>query len=258
MLNFENVTLETQDRIAIITLNRPKKLNAINADLKRDLVAILNEIENNNDLRVLIIRGAGRAFCAGGDLSAIQNKKGMGRPEDLRFSQTVLKRIVHMDKIVIAAVHGFATGAGCNLALGADLVYAAQGTQFGQSFIKVGLVPDWGGMYLLPLLAGVRKAKEWMLLGETFDAQDALSCGLINGIFDEKKLFEKVLQIAQKLAVCPKTAAHLIKKIVNNFAYEGLQKILDAELEAFTECADSSDFIEGINAFLEKRKPVFG
>ena len=182
----------------------------------------------------------------------------MGRPEDLRYSHQLLKTIMGLEQVVISAVQGFATGAGCNLALAADLVYAAKGAKFSQAFVKVGLVPDWGGMYILPRLSGIRKAKEWILLGEIFDAEEALSYGLINGVFDADLLHQEVLARARKIAEGPWTAIRLAKQILNKGSKEGIDAVLEAEINAFMQCKDTPDFEEGLNAFLEKRKPVFG
>ena len=226
-------------------------------ELKRGLDNILHRIEDSEDLRVVILRGAGRAFCTGGDLSTIQRQEGMGRPEDLKYSQSLLKRILELEQVVIAAVHGYATGAGCNLAMAADLVYAAEGTKFGQAFVKVGLTPDWGGMYLLPLLGGVRWAKECFLFGENIDAKIALAHGLINAVFPEEELLSQVEDRAQRLAAGPWDAIRLIKRILDKVHPKGLQAVLDAEVQAFKECAKSPNFAEGLSAFLEKRNPRF-
>lgn len=251
------VKLEIEERIAVVTLSRPGNLNAINLEMKRSLEKALNEIESNGDLRVVVYKGEGRAFCSGGDISSIKKKEGLGRPEDLEYSHRLLRRVMRLEQIVISAVHGFAMGAGCNLALAADLVYAAKGTKFGQPFVKIGLVPDWGGMYILPRLAGMRKAKEWILFGQPFDAEEALSHGLINGVFDQDVFFQEVLDRARKLAAGPWTAIRLAKRVLDWSSEEGLEAVFEAELKAFSQCAGTSDFSEGLSAFLEKREPVF-
>ena len=253
----EVVKLLSQGKVAQLVLNRPDRLNAINFELKEGLDAALTKIEKSADLRVVIIRGEGRAFCSGGDLSAIGNQENMGRPEDLFYSQSLLSRLMGLEQIVIAAVHGFATGAGCNLALAADLVYAAEGAKFGQAFIKVGLTPDWGGMYLLPKLAGNRRAKECIFFGERFDAQRALQWGLINEVFPPDHLLPEVADRADKLAAGPSTPLRLAKRIVDQVAPRGMQAVFAAEVEAFRECSAHPDFMEGISAFLEKRQPKF-
>ena len=257
LMDAPKVIFEAQGRIAQITLNRPHRLNAINHALKQDLDAALKQVEQSEEIRVVILRGAGRAFCAGGDLSAIQGGQTMGRPEDLVYSQSLVRRILELKQVVIAAVHGFATGAGCNLAMAADLVYAAQGTQFGQAFVKVGLVPDWGGMYFLPQLMGTRRAKECIFFGERFDARQARDWGLVNEVFPAEQMEAEVMARAQKLADGPWTAIRLAKRIVDQVAPQGMQAVFDAEVQAFVECSTSPDFKEGLSAFLEKRKPNF-
>lgn len=253
----EAVRFEAQGRVAQVILNRPHKLNAINLDLKEGLDAALRRVEQSAELRVVILRGQGRAFCAGGDLGAIQKKKGMGRPEDLLFSQELLKRLMGLEQIVIAAVQGFATGAGCNLALAADLVYAAEGAQFGQAFVKVGLTADWGGLYLLPLLAGPRRAKECFFFGERFDARQALAWGLINAVFPAERLLAEVTARAERLAAGPWTPLRLTKRILDQVLPQGREAVFAAEGEAFRECSASPDFQEGLAAFLEKRPAKF-
>jgi len=251
------VRLEIEGKIAKIILNRPEQLNAINLALKQHLNQALDEIISRQNIRVVILQGEGRAFCAGGDLQAIRAKDGIGRPEDLAYSHSLLKKLISLDAIVMSAVHGFAAGAGFILALAADLVYAARGTQFHMAFVRLGLVPDWGGMYLLPRLAGIRKAKEWMLFAETLDAETALNCGLVNAIFEEKAFFQNVLERAERLAAGPWTAIQTIKAFLNQTPEITLEEALNMELEAFSACMASHDVEEGINAFFEKRAPRF-
>ena len=161
--------------------------------------------------------------------------------------------MLNLEQVVIGAVHGFAVGAGCNLAMAADLVYAAEGTQFGQAFVKVGLVPDWGGMYLLPGLAGARKAKEWFFFGERFDAREAMAHGLVNQVFPPDELLDRVMELAARLAAGPQAAIRMTKRIVDQVRPRGLQAVMSAEVEAFRECMHSKDFAEGLAAFAQKR-----
>lgn len=251
------VKFKLDEHIAIITLNRPEKLNAINCEMKQALDKIIDEIKSEDSVKVVIIRGEGRAFCAGGDLKAIQTGDDLGRPEDLRYSQDILKKLANLKQIVISAVHGYATGAGCNLALSADLVYAAKGTKFVQPFVKVGIVPDWGGMYTLPRLVGIRKAKEWMLFGEPFDDEEALSRGIINDVFDPELLHSEVYQRALKLSRGPSIAMQIIKNVLDNISQKGIDAVFDAEVDAFITSKEAGDLEEGINSFFEKRAPVF-
>ncbi|MFH2126568.1 MAG: enoyl-CoA hydratase-related protein [Pseudomonadota bacterium] len=256
-MDSQSVIFLDQDKIAQIVLNRPGRLNAIDLSLKQGLDAALEQVEQSAEFRVVVLRGEGRAFCAGGDLGAIRNRQGMGRPEDLAYSQGLLRRLLELDQIVIAAVHGHVMGAGFNLAMAADLVYAAEGTQFSQAFVKLGLTPDWGGMYLLPLLAGARRAKECFFFGERFDARRAMNWGLVNAVFAPDRLLSEVMALAQKLANGPWSALRLAKRILDRAAPQGLQAVFSAEVEAFRECGASPDFAEGLAAFAEKRKPNF-
>jgi 2-(1,2-epoxy-1,2-dihydrophenyl)acetyl-CoA isomerase len=227
-------------------------------EVKVALDRIIEKIKSNGMLRVVVLRGEGRAFCSGGDLRSIKNKEGMGRPEDLRSSHSILRKLLNLEPVVISVVHGFAMGAGCNLALAADLVYAARGTKFGQAFVNLGLVPDWGGMFFLPRLAGIRKAKEWIFFGQTFDAEEALSCGLINGVLAPDSLVPEVLEKAKRLAAGPWTAIRFAKRTLDQISERGLEAVFEAEIDGFGKCMASPDFQEGLTAFLEKRKPIFG
>jgi 2-(1,2-epoxy-1,2-dihydrophenyl)acetyl-CoA isomerase len=257
MSETEAVRIEIKNRLAVVSLNRPDRLNAINLDLKQGLERALDVVQSDKNLRVVVIRGEGRAFCSGGDLNAIHKNKGMGRLEDLRYSQSILKKLMNLEQVTISAVHGFATGAGCNLALSTDLVYAAAGTRFSQAFNRVGLTPDWGGMYILPRLAGIRKAKELILFGKQFSAEDALSMGIINGIFSAETLTEEVMKLAHKLTQGPWMAIRLVKKIIDEVYPQGLDAIFDAEAESFSICKGTADFLEGLRAFDERRDPLF-
>ncbi len=251
------VKIRPQGRVVEVILSRPERLNAIDFEMKEGIDIALKKIEDSDGWRVVVLRGEGRAFCSGGDLGAIRDKKNIGRPEDLYYSQSLLKRLLNLEQVVIAAVHGFATGAGCNLAMAADLVYAAEGTQFGQAFVKVGLTPDWGGFYLLPRLVGVRRAKECFLFGERFDAQKALSWGLVNGVFPSEQFLPEVMARASKIATGPWNAIRLIKEIVDQVDPFGIQAAFEAEVEAFRKCSQSPDFADGLEAFFEKREPNF-
>jgi len=250
------VKLEIIDRVADIRLNRPDKLNAVNPEMKKALWEALEKIDGDENIRVVVLRGEGRAFCTGADLGAI-DKAAMGKTEDLEYSQKVLQKMIFLRQTVISAVHGYAAGAGCNFALSADLVFAARDAKFIQSFIKVGLVPDWGGMFFVPMLAGFRKAKEWMLTGSVITAEKALQFGLINRIYDEDRLVMETMEFARRIAKGPALALAMTKRILNETYYSTLQSVYQAELKAYTACRNSPDFEEGMKAFLEKRPPVF-
>jgi len=250
------VKLEIMDRVADIRLNRPEKLNAVNPEMKNALWEALEKIGGDENIRVVVLRGEGRAFCTGADLGAI-DKAAMGKTEDLEYSQKVLRKLIFLRQTVISAVHGYAAGAGCNFALSADLVFAARDAKFIQSFIKVGLVPDWGGMFFVPMLAGFRKAKEWMLTGGVITAEEALQFGLINRLYEPDRLVEETMNFAHKLAKGPSQALALTKRILNETYFSTLQTVYQAELNAYTTCRNSPDFEEGMRAFLEKRPAVF-
>ena len=251
------IRLEIEGKIAQIIFNRPNQLNAINLAFKQQLDQALDEIISRQSIRVVILRGEGRAFCAGGDLQAIRERDGIGRPHDLAYSHDILKKLLSLDAIVISAVHGFAAGAGFILALASDLIYATKETRFHMAFVRVGLIPDWGGMYLLPRLVGIRRAKELILFSETLDSKTAFNYGLINAIFNEKEFLKNILERAERLADGPWTAIRAIKKNLNISLQMTLDEALRMEMESFSTCMASPDADEGINAFIEKRTPKF-
>jgi 2-(1,2-epoxy-1,2-dihydrophenyl)acetyl-CoA isomerase len=259
-VQIEQQTLLVEDRngIRTVTLNRPESLNAINYDILDELEQVSRDSHYNGDVRVLVLKGAGRAFCAGDDL------KGMGTsrtplPEDamkradLGYPRFILA-LRRMAKPVIAHVHGFALGAGCDLALSCDLVFAAEDTQFGLVFAKRGML---SGTVLLPSLVGYQRACEILFSGETFSAQEALRLGLVNKVGPADGIRRTVDEWAERLAASPTAAIGMMKKAINQSIGLSLETAVDIQRYTVALSYHTHDYDEGKQAFVEKRAPKF-
>jgi len=250
-----------EGNIATLLLNRPERMNALNKDVAVGLNEALGRLETDQDIDVVILAGAGRAFCAGGDLSVI----GKGRQNNdltelepiLRAGMRAVLRIRTMRQPVIAAVHGAAAGAGMNIALAADIRIASEDAMFGQNFAKVGLYPDYGGTFFLPQLVGPAKAAELFYTGEMINAAEALRLGLVNRVVPLAQLESEVRALAQKIAKGPTVAIRAVKRSLFGDEKELLTKKLEQEVEQQMKCFASEDCAEGIRAFFEKRPPKF-
>jgi enoyl-CoA hydratase/carnithine racemase len=258
---YEHIQIAEADGIATITLCRPDRLNAFVGHMRRDLAEALEDAGSNRNVRVVIITGAGRAFCAGGDIAFMAEL--MQRRDAEEFSRIlgagrrVILAIRQMTKPVIAAINGPASGAGCNLALACDLRIASTAATFSQSFAKVGLHPDWGGTYFLPRLVTPNKACEMFFLGESIDAAEAARLGIVNQVVAPEELESTVLQLAERLRAAPPIALAAAKHAVYMSQASELEEMLRYETEAQLRCFESEDGHEGVHAFLEKREPKF-
>ena len=254
--------LETREEgVVILTLNRPEKLNALNKDLPVALHDALERVEADKDALVVVITGAGRAFCAGGDLAAIWKGHEENDTTDiepvLRSGVQAVLKIRTMRQPVIAAVNGPAAGAGMNIALAADIRIASDLATFGQNFAKVGLFPDYGGTFFLPELIGPSRAAEMFYTGEMIDAQTALKLGIVNRVVPAAQLEAETKALAHKIAQGPQKAIRSVKQAVFGSAKARLVKALEHEVQEQLKCFLSSDCGEGIRAFMEKRPPKF-
>jgi 2-(1,2-epoxy-1,2-dihydrophenyl)acetyl-CoA isomerase len=248
--------------VCVLTLNRPDKLNALTVSIAEEFKkAVPTAIEKG--ARAFVLTGEGRAFCAGGDLSEMQEIASREGRMDAFFDvplQTINESILLIRETpvpFIAAVNGVASGGGCNLALACDLVVAAEGAKFNQAFIKVGLVPDCGGTFILPRLVGWRRAAELMFTGDMLTAQQAYEMGMINRVVPDTELMSEALALAEKLAQSPTAAIGQIKRLLEASAVNDQAAQLDLEREAQIEAGKTKDFAEGVSAFLEKRRPRF-
>lgn len=257
----DTVLYDVADGVATLTLNRPDKLNAFGGTMREDLRDAVDRATDDDDVRALIITGAGRAFCSGADLGdrIADLETGEFDPGAVldKAYNPLIRHIASMEKPVIAAVNGVAAGAGANLALACDIVIAARSASFIQAFCRIGLVPDAGGSYHLPRLVGRARALAMTLLGDAVDAETALDWGMIWAVADDNALMEEAGAIAQRLAKGPTLALGLIKKAMIASAHNTLAEQLDMERDLQRIAGASEDFREGIAAFVEKRRPVF-
>lgn len=256
-MSYETIIYEKEGGLATITLNRPQSLNAFVPQMNSEVLEALKGGERDKEVRCLMITGAGRAFCAGQDLKGrTPDQKGSLGASLREKYNPMIRQIRQMEKIVIAAVNGVAAGAGCNLALACDLRVASAEAKFIQSFVRVGLAPDSGGSFILPRLVGLSKAMELLLLGDTLDAIEAQRIGLVARVFPGAEFAESAREIGAKVAAAPRGIG-LIKRAVNHANFANLES--DLEYEAFLQeiAGRSSDYDEGVRAFLEKRTPVF-
>lgn len=256
-MEYKTLIIEQEYRVGIIRLNRPEARNSLDMVMRTELLDILRQFERDDTVRTVVITGQGSAFCAGGDLRTMmesQPGKGYYRLIDV---QQLVKLMRDMGKPIIASVHGPAVGAGWSLALAADFVLASVEAKFGQAFVKVGLVPDCGSMYLLPRVIGLPKAKELMMTGRVIDSTEAFSLGIVNRVVEVSQLWPETMRLAGQLAEGPALALALMKRILNQAYEKDFNAILEYEAMAQDICMQTTDHQEGKQAFFEKRKPKF-
>ncbi len=243
--------------VLTLTLNRPEVLNSINDDVLDAVASACREAAGDDSVRVVVITGAGRGFCAGQDLRAGLSNGSAEVATHLREHYVPMVRAMReLEKPVIAAVNGVAAGAGMSLALCADFRIAAESATFIQAFVRIGLVPDAGSSYFLPRLVGTAKAMELAMLGETVDSAEALRLGLVTRVVPDAQLAQATREFAERLARAPRSAG-LIKQLFNSSLDSDLDAQLKREEAAQVAAAESSDFAVGVGAFIEKRPPEF-
>jgi enoyl-CoA hydratase/carnithine racemase len=253
---------DVQDGIATLTLNRPERLNALGDTLRGDLYDAMTQASSDPGVRVIILTGAGRGFCAGGDVKAMNEANVRNRARPLLDKVAPLR-----DKVVlamrdapqplIAAVNGPAAGAGMNIALACDIRIASTSARFGETFVKRGLHVDWGGTYFLPRLVGMAKACELIFTGEVISAEEALACGMVSKIVPPDMLMPVALELARMIAAGPPIAIRLAKRALYHNQEVDLRAALEYETYAQNICFETQDAREGIKAFVEKRAPQF-
>jgi len=255
------VLLKRKDGIATIVLNRPEKLNAIDEGIREGLAAALDAVDRDDGIRVAVITGAGRGFCAGGDIQKmIELKQGYHSAtfrDYLEAGHAVVRRIRQIPKPIVASVNGPAAGAGMNLALACDLRIASDRATFTQSFSGIGLHPDWGGTFSLPRLVGLGKALELFWLNDPMTAEEAKRVGLVNFVAEHDSLSKATVWLAERLAAAPPLPMALLKQALFERIHTEIERVMDHELEAQMKCFASKDFEEGLRAFAEKRAPKF-
>lgn len=252
-----SILFEIKDAIAYITLNRPEKYNAFNREMALLLQEKLDACKSN-EVRCVYLTGSGKAFCSGQDLEEVVAPKGP-KIESIvgEHYNPIIIRIRHLQKPIVAAINGVAAGAGANIALCCDVVVASQSASFIQAFSKIGLIPDSGGTFFLPRLIGWQKASALMMLGDKLSAEEAERMGMIYKVFPDEQFDEEAKKIATTLANMPTKGLALTKQLLDNSFYNDFEEQLHDE-EIFQQRAGSTkDYKEGVQAFLEKRKPNF-
>lgn len=249
---------ELKEKVMVISLNRADKFNSFNREMALQLQDALDEAETNENVRAIVLTGIGKAFCAGQDLSeAIDpNGPGIAKIVSEHYNPIILK-IRKIEKPIIAAVNGVAAGAGANIALACDIVTATNSASFIQAFSKIGLIPDSGGTFFLPRLIGFQRATALMMTGDKVMALEALQMGMIYKVFADDTFMQDVLAFANNLSNMPTKGLGLTKRLLNESVYNTHEKQLVSEGLVQVEAANSYDYSEGVNAFLEKRKPEF-
>jgi 2-(1,2-epoxy-1,2-dihydrophenyl)acetyl-CoA isomerase len=252
---------ERKGNVSVIRLNRPDRLNALNIELGRGLVHALLHASQDASVRAVVLTGAGRGFCAGGDLELLRDLRKRNASDELKplleAGKEICLAIATMTKPVIAAVNGPAAGGGMNLALAADMRIASEQASFAESFVKIGLYPDFGGTYFLPRIVGPALSAELFYTAETLSADDALRLGIVNRVFPEDKFEEETQKIVDVLAGAPTVALRDVKRTIVGDDRKNLEAKLDEEIRLQIHCFQSEDCLEGLNAFFEKRKPNF-
>ncbi len=255
------ILTKTDNHITTITLDRPEKLNAFGGTMREDLLASLRAADGDPDCRVVVITGAGRAFCAGGDVEYMAGLQKAGNVGDFRklldAGRDIVTTIVEMAKPVIASVNGVAAGAGCNLALACDYRMASDAAKLGETFVRIGLHPDWGGTWFLPRLVGPSRALEILMTGRMVDAAEALAIGMVDRVVPAADLAALTAALAGKIAQGPPLAIAGIKRALAASRTNTLRAQAGLESEHQSAAFLSRDAVEGMAAFFEKRPPRF-
>ncbi|MFC5712315.1 enoyl-CoA hydratase/isomerase family protein [Thalassorhabdus alkalitolerans] len=252
-----HLLVEERQGVMYVTLNRPERLNAFSPDMMEGLLQALSEAEEKSEVKAIVLSGAGRSFSAGGDVKSMGEATPAKVYSHIERLNEVIKKIKRVEKPIIAAVHGFAAGAGFNLALACDLIVSSKDSKFAMSFGQVGLISDGGGSYFLPKLVGIHRAKEIMFSGEAIEAERAYEIGIVNQLFDPDEMKEKTESYAARIARGPIGAYGMMKKVMDHSLNASLEEILQEERISQTLMVASEDHKEGVQAFVEKRAPSF-
>ncbi len=257
-MNFQFLTFAVADGVATITLNRPEVYNALNDAITYELQDALKAAAKDEAVRVVVLTGAGKAFCSGQDLKAVAGQEKRSFMESLhKRYNPIIRAMKSLPKPIVARVNGVAAGAGCSLALACDIIVASEEATLIEVFINIGLVPDSGSSYFLPRLVGMAKAFELCSMGSRVKAAEALQLGLINKVVPADQLDAAVKEYTDYFATAPTKAIGLIKKMLDKSTTSTLEEMLEYEAYCQEIAGTSKDYKEGVTAFLEKRKPAF-
>ncbi len=256
-MGYKHIEVKIEDGIAVMTINREKALNALNAELVAELEDFLSENRLKRDFRCVVLTGAGKAFVAGADIGELAELDAAGAARSAEIGQRLTKTIEDFPCPVIAAVNGFALGGGCELAMACDIRLASEKARIGQPEISLGIIPGYGGTQRLIRLVGRGKAKQMVFTGDMFDAAEAHRIGLVDEVYPPEELMPKAMKLAKKIASKSAPIMRLAKELINRAADVPLSAGLNLERNAFGICFGYKDSKEGLKAFLEKRQPVF-
>lgn len=265
-MSYSTIIVDIKNHVATLTLNRPRKLNALNSVICREISAAVKSLNEDDAVKAIIITGAGRAFCAGADLTSDDNATSLNLPGISRAEKTspfvsmgwVIRQLSQCTKPLIAAINGPAVGAGLSYAAAADIRIASDKALFSAIFVKVGLVPDMGLSYYLPRLIGISRSLELMMTGDTIDAREAERIGLVNHVVPHDNLLPAARELAQRLASGPSLAVEMTKQMAYmGLAADSVTAQMGVESYMISVAAQSEDFMEGVAAFREKRQPQF-
>jgi enoyl-CoA hydratase len=254
-MKYETIICEKEGGVCIITLNRPDRLNAINFQLALDLTRLLDEIDEDEEARTIILTGAGRGFCAGADIKEMADPTAKRLPIGMRY--TFFNKLEDLGKPVIAAINGPCNGGGLEIALCCDFRIASEAANFGLGEVKLGVIPAGGGTARLPRLIGPARAKEFLYFGNRIDAQQAYQIGLVNKVISPEELMTEAKNWAAELAERPPLSLKMLKYCANLGMQMDLLSAIDYEAKCAAILRNTEDAIEGVKAFVEKRKPVF-
>ena len=254
----DTILTSIEGRVATITINRPDKLNALNEPTRSAIVGALDRLAGDADVRVVILTGAGeKAFIAGADIGEFEGRTPVAQYRVMNDPHAnAFEAADQFPKPIIAAVNGFATGAGLHIALASDMIIASENAKFRESFALIGLIPDMGGFYFLPLRVGLPKAKELMMTGRLFDAREAAEMGLVNKVVPHEELEKEVAELAGQLSAGPSRVYAMIKSALNLWP-ASLPTLMEVEANLQAIAFETQDFDEGRRSFMEKRKPRF-
>jgi enoyl-CoA hydratase len=250
---YENIILEKEENIAVITFNRPEAMNALNNQTRAEFREAISDVAGDDDVKVLILTGSGKSFVAGSDIKEFHATTPYAAHNILRLGEMVEK----LEKPVIAAVNGFCLGGGCEIAMGCDIIIASEKAKFGQTEINIGIIPGGGGTQRLQRLIGVCRAKELIFTGDIIRADEADRIGLVNRVVPMDELMSTAKEMAAKIATKSSAALKLAKTAINRGMQTNLESGLKYEYELYSISLSLEDKAEGVNAFLEKRKPKF-
>lgn len=257
-MNYQNLLVEIKDRTAVVKINRPGKLNALNSVTMNELKNAFEELDKNENVYVVILTGSGeKAFVAGADISELNKLNTISGKEFSERGQEVFNTIENLSKPVIGAVNGFALGGGCEIALACHIRLASVNAKFGQPEVNLGIIPGYGGTQRLTRLINSGRATEYILTGDMISADEAYKLGLVNHVYPQNELLDKAIEMAQKIISKGQTSVRLAIKAINVVDEVSCKEGQNYEASLFAICCGTEDFKEGTSAFLEKRKPEF-